>query len=97
MWGNLCDFGTGNFIFSGWVSGFFSAVSMSVHTKGVILYSLGSVIQNHLLSLSLITPHVPFLALDAANCAPPPFYSFLRIIKHLNSSCSFSQVTDVEL
>lgn len=89
---------TENFIFSVWVLGVFLAVGISVQkTKGVILYSLGSGVQNYLPSLSVITPHLPLMALDAANCATPPFYIFLKIIRHLNSSCNFSQVTNIEL
>lgn len=72
------------------------AVSISVQTNSVILYCLGSVVQNYLPSLSLITPHMPLMALDAAKCATPPFKVFLKIIRHLNSSCNFSQVTNVE-
>lgn len=63
----------------------------------MILYCLGSGVQNDLPNLSLITPYLPLMALDAANCATPPFYIFLKIIRHLNRSCSFSQVTNIEL
>lgn len=73
------------------------AVSISVQKK-VVLYYLGSVVQNYLPGLSLIIPHIPLMALDAANCATPPFYVFLKMIGHLNScSCNFSQVTNGEL